>query len=81
MCAVFVFIMYMQECGKVLQAKRGERLNRVDLYGKNLIPMQKLLNLLQEVTSSGVAYVGPMASQVPTPMLYAFTMYMYIRKR
>ena len=41
MCAMFVFSMYMQECRKALKSGRAQRLNMVDLYGKNGIPMEK----------------------------------------
>ena len=43
MCAVFVSSMYMQECRKALKSGEGaQRFNRVDIYGKNVIPMEKL---------------------------------------
>ena len=32
----------MQERRKALKSGRPQRLNRIDLYGKNLIPMEKL---------------------------------------
>ena len=32
----------VQDCRKALKPEGAQRLNRVDLYGKNLIPMEKL---------------------------------------
>ena len=45
MCAMFVFSMHMQECRKALKSRGAQRLNMFDLYGKNVIPMEKLHNL------------------------------------
>ena len=42
MWAMFVFSMYMQECRKALKSEGPHRLNSIDLYGKNVIPMEKL---------------------------------------
>ena len=42
MCDMFVFSMYMQECREARKSGGPQRLNMVDFYGKNVIPMVKL---------------------------------------
>ena len=57
MCAVFVFSVYMQECRKALKSGEAQRFNMADMYGKNVIPMEKLKNLRPSGLPSSYAYV------------------------
>ena len=39
----------MQECRKALKSEGPQRLNMVDLYGKNVIPMEKKVKFVCQV--------------------------------
>ena len=60
--------MMPQEYRKALESGGPQRLNRVDLYGKNLILMKNLQNLGGH---------GPLVPPVPTPM-YDGTIHLYV---
>ena len=61
MSYIIIYVLTYRGVGRHSNLGGPQRLNRIDLYGKNLIPMEKLLKV-------GGA-MAPVAPPVLTPML------------